>query len=669
MVLSRRQMQANNNIARLAIGGLLAAMVWLVFGQTSNGGFVNFDDATYVFKNPVVKKGCSADGIRWAFTHSHGGNWHPLTTLTHMLDCQFYGLAAGGHHLTNVLIHTATAILLFFILRSMTGALWPSALVAAIFAIHPLRVESVAWISERKDVLSGLLFMLTLGAYERYAREPGRASRYLLVLGLFGLGLMAKPMLVTVPFVLLLLDYWPLQRFKESTESWLGIPRRLILEKIPLLAMSALVCGVTMLVQQPSIQPAGALSPAWRLGNVLNSYLIYLGQLFYPAWLAAYYPHDNPATGWPAAKIILSLALLTVISAMVYRERARRPYLLTGWLWYAGMLIPVIGLVQVGTQAHADRYTYLPHIGLLLMLIWGGAEWSAGHWQRRVMLGVGAMTGLVALILCAREQTTCWQDSQKLWSQTLNHTTENAYAENMLGCLFLDAGQLNLAEYHLRKAIEIEPADGSYSAPYFNNLGLAVFRSGQTDQAVGLFRQSLTADPEYAPANNNYGIILLQSEKVFEAIKHFQTAVKSDPELADAQNNLGNALIIAGRPTEALVHYEKAIALEPDAYPSAYLNLAWVMATSTQANLRDGPKALAMARRAYELSPGNAMQTLRTLAAAEAESGRFSQALNIISQALRTAGEQADLNWVNVLQKERQLYLTNQPLRYPAPTP
>ena len=197
---------------------------------------------------------------------------------------------------------------------------------------------------------------------------------------------------------------------------------------------------------------------------------------------------------------------------------------------------------------------------------------------------------------------------------------------------------------------------------------MAVFRSGQTDQAVGLFRQSLTADPEYAPANNNYGIILLQSEKVFEAIKHFQTAVKSDPELADAQNNLGNALIIAGRPTEALVHYEKAIALEPDAYPSAYLNLAWVMATSTQANLRDGPKALAMARRAYELSPGNAMQTLRTLAAAEAESGRFSQALNIISQALRTAGEQADLNWVNVLQKERQLYLTNQPLRYPAPT-
>ena len=352
----------------------------MVFGQTVRHEFINCDDDQYVYENPQVARGFTAQGIVWAFTHFHSANWHPLTWLSHMLDCQLYGLNhPGGHHLTNVLLHAASAILLFLVLRQMTGDLWPSAFVAALFAIHPLHVESVAWVAERKDVLSGLFFMLTLAAYVGYARRPFSLLRYLLVTVLFALGLMAKPMLVTLPFVLLLLDYWPLGRIGAAVpqspqqarlprQSSLAL-RRVLLEKLPWLVLTAASCVVTRFAQQTALVSTERLPLPSRIANALVSYVAYLGQFFYPVGLAVLYPY--PQSTLPIWKIVGALLLLVGISLAVLACRRKCPYLLVGWLWYLGMLVPVIGLVQVGDQSMADRYTYLTQIGLYIALAWG----------------------------------------------------------------------------------------------------------------------------------------------------------------------------------------------------------------------------------------------------------------------------------------------------------
>jgi hypothetical protein len=364
----------------------LLGAIWVVFGQTLGHGFVNYDDEEYVYGNPQVIHGLNLKGVEWAFTHSVMGNWHPLTVMSHMLDCQFYGLHAGGHHLTNLLLHAATAILLFLVLRQMTGALWPSAFVAAVFAIHPLRVESVAWVAERKDVLSGLFFMLTLVAYVRYVRKPPSLGRYLMVMFLFALGLMCKPVFVTLPFVLLLLDYWPLNRVPTATDcrNHFPIPRRLILEKLPLFGLAAASCAATLFTQTFALPSFEQISLPLRVGNALISYVTYLGQMFWPSGLAVFYPFAARDVG--VARVVLSLVVLAGISTGVFVLR-RRPYLLTGWLWYLIMLAPVIGIVQVGGQAQADRYTYLPQIGLYLLLTWAAADLCAGWRYRRVVLG------------------------------------------------------------------------------------------------------------------------------------------------------------------------------------------------------------------------------------------------------------------------------------------
>ena len=360
---------------------VLAAMTWLVFGQTLGHEFVNYDDEDYVADNPAALGGLSLKGIVWAFTHDVNDNWTPLTVISHMLDCQLYGTQAGWHHLTSVLLHTASVIVLFLVLKRMTAALWRSAFVAAVFAIHPLHVESVAWIAERRDVLSGLFFMLTLGAYagyvQRWPKVESRESRaqavptldprrstldYCLVLLFFALGLMCKPMLVTLPFVLLLLDYWPLKRFTQPGGRL--VPWRLIAEKVPLLALSGAACVATLFAQTEAIQPFEQMSLPLRVGNALISYVTYLGQMIYPAGLAVYYPY--PETGLPLWKIVAAFVLLLVISAGALAARRKQPWFLFGWLWYLGMLVPVIGVLQVGSQARADRYTYLPQIGLYI---------------------------------------------------------------------------------------------------------------------------------------------------------------------------------------------------------------------------------------------------------------------------------------------------------------
>ena len=359
---SRRSGQrANSGVTSLLVCLGLVAVTWAVFGQTLAHDFVNFDDHIYVYENPLVVKGLSTEGIVGAFTHTHALNWHPLTTLSHMLDCQLYGLNAGGHHLTNVILHTISVLLLFLVLSQMTGGLWRSAFVAALFAIHPLHVESVAWVAERKDVLSGVFFMLTLAAYSHYARAPSR-SRYLLVALIFACGLMSKPMLVTLPFVLLLLDYWPLDKFKDENSEVGSRLRRLVMEKIPFLALSTCSCLVTLFTQRQGPHAMDQLPFLWRLNNAFVSYLTYIWQMLWPVRLAVFYPHPNNRL--PLVEVTVAIAFLIGVSLLVIRLRQSKPYLVTGWFWYLGMLVPVIGLIQVGEQAHADRYTYLPQIGL-----------------------------------------------------------------------------------------------------------------------------------------------------------------------------------------------------------------------------------------------------------------------------------------------------------------
>ena len=404
---SRASSQPAWKIAGVCLG--LALMVFAVFAQTLTFDFVNYDDDKNVYENPVATMGLEHGNMLRAFTRTQTGNWIPLATLSHMLDCQMYGLRAGGHHLTNVLLHAAAGILLFLVLFQMTGSLECSVLVAALFSIHPLSVESVAWVAERKDVLSGVFFMLTLIAYVRYARGPS-LGRYMCVLLLFALGLMSKPMLVTVPFVLLLLDFWPLERFRQT--SW----RRLAIEKIPLLLLSSASSVVTFFAQDRTapIVSMQTLSLPARLANACLSYGIYLRQAVWPSTLAAFYPH--PSHGFRIMPVLLSLAVTSALTIWIVLQRRTRPWLVTGWLWFLGMLVPVIGIVQVGEQAHADRYTYLPMIGIWIGLSWTASQWAAASPSRTILNRAVWAAVIAGLMICAARQTAFWKNSEALWA-------------------------------------------------------------------------------------------------------------------------------------------------------------------------------------------------------------------------------------------------------------
>lgn len=536
----------------MVIGVFLAAITFAVYGQTLHYEFVNYDDDTYVYENPTVSAGLTLKGIASAFSHYYSYNWIPLTMLSHMLDCQLYHLDAGEHHLTNVLLHAASAIILFLVLRQITGALWRSAFVASVFAVHPLHVESVAWVAERKDVLSGLFFMLTLWAYARYVRKPALLN-YSIIIFLFALGLMSKPMLVTLPFILLLLDYWPLNRFSGSVPAgaqpvWLKnlpVPARLVVEKIPFFALSLACCIVTFFAQGHAVKPLEEFSLPLRAGNAVVSYAIYAIQLFCPVNLAVFYPY--PAGGLPLFEVAFALLGLVAISVGTFLWRQKRPYLLVGWLWYLIMLAPVIGLVQAGDQARADHYTYLPQIGICLLVTWLAVEASVRLPNRRWALGLGSAFSLAAFTVIARTQTTYWQDSESLWKHALVCNPNDPVAHNNLGLALAQKGQLDEALGHFQKALEIRPRYDDAE----NNLGNILSMNGQVDAAIVDYQKALEINPFYAKAENNLGLALVQKGQMDEAIVHFQKAVALDPDYEDAAYNLNLALSEKGKGSPA----------------------------------------------------------------------------------------------------------------------
>ena len=615
---------AHRTTSRWVVFGVcicLALLTWAVFGQTLRHDFVNYDDPRYVYQNTRITNGLNIAGIAWAFTHIHAENWHPLTTITHMLDCQLYGLRAGGHHSTNVLLHTIGVILLFIVLRQMTGAFWQSAFVATVFAVHPLHVESVAWIAERKDVLSGVFFMLTLLAYLHYTRAPS-IGRYLTVALVVALGLTSKPMLVTLPFVLLLLDYWPLGRFETHRSNTGRRLLQLVLEKIPLIALSAVSSIVTFLAQRGAIGWTEQLPMSARISNALVAYVIYIRQMFWPARLAVFYPH--PENRLPVLEISLAFIVLVGITAAAFVFRKKAPYFMTGWLWYLGMLVPVIGLVQVGWQGHADRYTYLPQIGLYIAVTWGVTDLTHSWRFQRMALGVAALIVVGALSWRGRLQTSYWRDSETLFTHALAVTSNNDVALNNLGIIFLDKGQLDDAISKLQAAIDLRP--------------------------------------ENAPAHDNLAKALLKKGQVTEAMVHYRKFLELEPASVEARNTLGTALIQQGHVREAMDLWQESLAIQPE-NGNAASNLAWVFATCPEDSIRDGTRAAELGETALRISGGKIPMIYKVLAAAYAENGRFADAVETAKRGAELATTQGNPALATELESNLALYQSGTPLR------
>ncbi|HTU25046.1 MAG TPA: tetratricopeptide repeat protein, partial [Pirellulales bacterium] len=614
----------------LAVCGVLLLAVGVVYGQTLNHAFLDYDDALFVQKNPHVAVGLTPDGFSWAFTDGPGGEWYPLAMLSHMLDAQVFGLNAWGHHLTNVLLHAATSVALFLVWWRYTSELWPSAFVAALFAVHPQHVEAVAWIAERKEVLSAFFFVLALGAYLGYVRHSRGVGRYLLLAILFALGLLAKPMIVTLPPLLLLLDFWPLDCFGAAADA----PRAagsmdrpgvgwLLLEKTPLLGLAVADCLMTL-----STHAAGGVHIAWpaRLGGALVAAVTYVVQFFCPVDLAAFYP--LPEGGPPPWKAALAAVILLLASAAAVAWRRRLPYVFVGWFWYLGMLCPVLGVVKIGRLAMADRYTYLPSIGLSIALAWCAVRLLRGLRAAPWVLGISAGIVTTMFLVLATRQAALWRDDETLWRHALQCTRDNGEAEVGLADALRRRGAVEEAAAHYRRAIQF----ATDFAPFNNfglllagqdkgpeaiamfrraveiqpdavnariNLGLALAVGGQFDESHLQFRRALEIDPRSVDAHRGLAYLLSREAKTIAALAELEQAVKLDPNHAAARNDLGLMLAKQGQIEAAMPHFQAAVASDPKFVP-ARINLAQALAARGQASA-----ALDQYRQVLEIDPGN----------------------------------------------------------------
>jgi Flp pilus assembly protein TadD len=538
----------------LWICAVLFLATFAVYFQVRHHEFILYDDPDYVTENAHVRGGLTPEGVAWAFTTGHAGNWFPLTWISHMVDCQIFGVDSGPQHLMNVLFHALSALLLFAVLKRMTGAVWRSAFVAFLFSLHPLHVESVAWIAERKDVLSAFLWFLAIWAYLGYVKRPGR-SRYLMVMVVFGLGLMAKSMLVTLPIVLLLLDLWPLQRigfggaddrFSSSASAghkkrWPAPLSRCFLEKVPLLALSLGVAVVTYVVQRRghAVMPLDLIPLPQRLANALVSYVAYVAGMMWPARLAVFYPFPLHVALWQP--VAAGLAILAV-SILVVRSIGRRPYLAVGWFWYLVTLTPVIGLVQVGSQARADRYAYIPTVGLSIALAWGAAEFVRSRPRLRTTMAAAAVASCLACAALTWRQAGFWQDTISLFRHSLSVTRGNFLGYNILGVALRDRGQLDEAQV---------------------NLGRALSEQGRADESLAQLAAAARIKPDDVEAQYNLGTELAGQGRFEEAVEALQIAVRLKPDYAEAHSNLGSALANLGRLDEAIAQFNEALRIDP----------------------------------------------------------------------------------------------------------
>lgn len=544
-----------------AIAAVLCAATLAAYAPALRAGFIeSFDDVDYVTKNPMVREGLAREGMVHAFTRWHATNWHPLTWISHMLDCEIWGLDARGHHGTSLLLHAANAVLLLLALDRLTGATWRSAFVAALFALHPLHVESAAWIAERKDVLSTLFWWAALLAWAGYARRPG-AARYSLVVVLHALALLSKPMPVTLPFTLLLLDFWPLGRLRLDSPTLARDARRLVAEKVPLLLLSAVSSVVTYRVQEAAgaMATSDVLPLAGRVANASVAYVKYLLLAAWPAGLAPFYP--LPSGGVPAWQALAAAAILAGTTWLAVRAARARPWLVFGWLWYLGTLVPVIGIVQVGQQSVADRYTYVPLVGIFVVVAWGIAE-AAERIPARVRtaaLGAAAAAVLLAFGWVTRAQAAVWRDGVTLFEHAIAVTEENAVAHQNLGAALALRGRLDDAMRHYREAIRIHP--GYVKA--LNSLGGALLMQGRAAEALGPIGEAVRIDPESADARYNLGLALAAAGRPAEAAAAYGEARRLDPSAAGPRYSLAVLALQEGRPEEAADGFRRALEIDP----------------------------------------------------------------------------------------------------------
>ena len=597
-----------------AISLLLILAVVAVYWPVAGHDFVDFDDNGYVYENPHVLRGLTWDGAAWALASTQEGNWHPLTWLSHMLDCQLFGPAAGWHHAVNAVFHAASAVLLFLVLKRMTAAPWPSALVAALFALHPLHVESVAWVAERKDVLSTFFALLAIGAYARYAERPS-AGRYAPVFIFLALGLLAKPMLVTLPLVLLLLDYWPLKRLTRQSAA------RLVTEKVPLFVLAAASCAVTYAVQQHegAMKFAARFPLPTRLTTAMVAYVEYLRLTVWPQGLVPFYPYVVRPWYW-AAGAAAGLVAVTVL--VIYLAR-RRPYLAVGWLWYLGTLVPVIGLVQVGAQALADRYTYVPLVGIFMAAAWGAADLMP-RWRHRLKLLVPVSAAvLIACMVLSWQQVRCWSNTETLFRHAVAVMPENGFAHAVLGGVRYRQGRLDEAAAEYREATRILPGD----TEVMTHLGMVLASQGRFDEAARYHRQATRLEPDYALAHRNLAYALARQGKFDEAAAEYREALRLQPADPVALSGLGEAFARRGQYDEAIRFCRDALRLNPD-YAAAHHSLG--MALAAQGNRRE---AVAEYREALRLETRDPAIHLNLAAVLLAE-GKPDEVLSLCREAL-----------------------------------